>query len=672
MSALAGIVAFKPIENPIARHLASILGHLEHRGKTDEGYVFFSEDGHSRHSGNDTNTNSRTLHQLSSLDNAPPNAKMALGHRLGGLVDSEFSVSHQPYLAPEGKFWAVLDGEITNLKQLTSILRDEGVNIVHTEPVAVLLAGYAHWKERLLPKLDGSFTFVILDLEEGKLFGARDRFGVTPLYFHQDEDYFVFGSELKSLIGLPFVSKKVSKSAVYDYLVLGNSERHQQSMFRGLNELMPGSAFSTLLPRGNMKIWSYFQLNTDSKIESYSRNKVSTLAHRLRKCLLTNISHHITIGHPTAYHLEGSLESSVFPYLLKEYLRDVPAENRPKVSELFSGIVSGLEQADSPDMVLKLAKTITEDLDVDLLQSVCSYRDFAENLVKVCYQQDLPFGSMDVFAQYRMLQSARAKDIQIVIDSSGSKQLFSSEPGHFMQYLQDLLHLGEYKLFLSNFFSSQNSVPNKWKVLRNISGSLIFNSTADDLKETLLKNNQEEFSYLKGDFLDRYTKNLEENLKSAPVSLNQLLTSEFSGSRVKEMLRTSDRNSAYSGVVVRQPYASDREMAELMFKASSVYKIRSGLSANILRKSMRSILPDTILKAKPYSHLQYKNNQWLAEAKEDLKQFITPELDDFIDSKKVKRDWDKLFLTAENPEGGFLWRMINFAIWRQMYFGSHA
>lgn len=672
MSAIAGIVAFRPIENPIARHLAGIVRHLEHRGKSDEGYVFFSEDGPTRHSGNDTNADSRSLHQLSSLDNAPPNANMALGHRLGGLVGPGFSVCHQPYPTAEGKFWAVLDGEITNLKQLISALKEEGAEVEHTDPVAVLLAGYVQWKERLLPKLDGSFTFIILDLEEGKLFGARDRFGVTPLYFHQDEDYLVFGSELKSLIGLPFVSKKVSKSAVYDYLVLGNSERQQQSMFRGLNELMPGSAFSTLLPRGNMKIWSYFQLNTDSKIESYSRNKVSTLAHRLRKCLLTNISNHISIGHPTAYHLEGSLESSVFPYLLKEYLRDVPSENRPKASELFCGIVSELEPNDSPDVVLKLAKNISEELNVELLQSVCSYQNFAENLVKVCYQQDLPFGSMDVFAQYRMLQSARSKDIQIVIDSSGSKQLFSSEPGHFMQYLQDLIHLGEYKLFLSNFFSSQNSMPNKWKVLRNISGSLLFNSTTDDLKETLLKNNQEEFSYLKGDFLDRYTKNLEENLKSAPVSLNQLLTSEYSGSRVKEMLRTSDRNAAYAGLVVRQPYASDREMAELMFKASSVYKIRAGMSANILRKSMRNILPDAILNAKPYGSQSNKTNQWLAEAKEDLKQFITPELDDFIDSKKVKRDWDKLFLTSENPEGGFLWRMINFAIWRQVYFGHHS
>lgn len=672
MSAIAGIVAFKSTETPIAKHLVKVIQQMEHRGKTDEGYVFFNEDGHSRHFGNSTDTQSRTKHQLQSVDYAPKSARMALGHRLGGLVSPDFSENHQPFLSPKGKFWAVLDGEISNLKQLISSLREEGIELEVNDPVAVLTAAYALWKERILTKLDGSFAFLILDLEEGKLFGARDRFGVTPLYYHQDDEYLVFGSELKSMINLPFVSKKVSKSAVYDYLVLGVSESQHQSMFRGLNELMPGTAFSSILPKGTMKVWSYFQLNTDSKIESYSRNKVSTLAHRLRKNLLTNISNHISVGHPTAYHLEGTLESSVFPYLLKEYLRDVPSENRPKASTLFSGIVSGTDSDDDSQSVLKLAKNITNELDVELLQSTCTYQDFAENLVKVCYQQDLPFSSMDVFAQYRMLQAARKQEIQIVIESKGSRQLFSSEPSHFLQYLQDLVHLGEYKLFLSNFFSSQNSVINKWKVLRNISGSLLFNSTSDDLKETLLKNNQEEFSYLKSEFLNRYTKNLEENIKSAPTSLNQLLSSEYSGSKVKEMLRTGDRNAAYADITIRQPYASDREMAELMFKASSVYKIRSGMSANILRKSMRNVLPDNILKARPSNYQNSKNNLWLNDAREDLKQFITPELDDFIDSKKVKRDWDKLFLTSESPNGGFLWRMINFAIWRQVYFGSQG
>lgn len=671
MSAIAGIVAFKPLETPVARYLTRVLNHLPHRGNFDEGYCFFVDGEAYRFAGNDTHTESRSLNKLPLVDQAPENAQMALAHRLGGLKGQSVGVAHQPCPGPGGKFWAVLDGEISNIKQLAVALREEDVPLENQEPVTVLLAAYAHWKERMLPRLDGSFAFIILDLEEGKLFGARDRFGVAPLYFHHDDDFLVFGSELKSLIDLPFVSKKVSKSAVYDYLVLGVSERNQQSMFRGLNELLPGSAFTTLLPKGNTKIWSYFQLNSDSKVESYSRNKVSTLAHRLRKSLLANISNHISIGHNTAYQLENTLESVVFPYMLKEFLRDVPAENRPKPAELFCGIVAGTDGESQKDKNLLFAESVSEDLGVELIESVCTFKDFVENMVKVCYQQDLPFTSMGVFVQQQMLQSARQKNIEVVIEANGARQLFASEPDHFLQYLQDLMHLGEYKLFLSNFFGSQNTLTNKWKVLRSISGSLLFNSTADDLKETLLKNNQEHFSYLKPDFLDRYTKNLEENLKKAPESLNQLLISEFAGSRVKEMLRTSDRNSMYAGVVVRQPYASDKDIAELMFKASSVYKIRSGVSANILRKSMRNILPETLLKARSRQE-SFNQYHWLSDAKEELKQFITPELDDFIDSKKVRKDWDKLFHHADGSDGGFLWRMINYAVWRQVYFGNHS
>ena len=109
----------------------------------------------------------------------------------------------------------------------------------------------------------------------------------------------------------------MSKSAVFDYLLLGESETHIQSIFRGLSELMPGSAMTIFMPKGNVKIWSYFSIATDSKIERYSRNKVSTLSHRLRKALVQSVSDHLSPGYPTAYLLNGEKVGFAFPYLLK-------------------------------------------------------------------------------------------------------------------------------------------------------------------------------------------------------------------------------------------------------------------------------------------------------------------------------------------------------------------
>jgi hypothetical protein len=58
----------------------------------------------------------------------------------------------------------------------------------------------------------------------------------------------------------------------------------------------------------------------------------------------------------------------------------------------------------------------------------------------------------------------------------------------------------------------------------------------------------------------------------------------------------------------------------------------------------------------------------MLDAREELKEFITPDLDDFIDSRKVKKDWDKLFLNSNTKRDDFLWRVINLGIWRHVYF----
>ena len=83
-----------------------------------------------------------------------------------------------------------------------------------------------------------------------------------------------------------------------------------------------------------------------------------------------------------AYHLDENLESLVFPFLLKEYLEDVPHENRPKVSDLFCGISAEMDFENSdleiPDLWMR---KISKSLDIDLIRSQCTFKDFAENLL---------------------------------------------------------------------------------------------------------------------------------------------------------------------------------------------------------------------------------------------------------------------------------------------------
>lgn len=665
MSAIAGVIAIQPQEISLREAVTGILGKLQHRGRQDEGYVFFQGQKALSFYGTHTHPGVRERMDLPDVHSAPVETRMAFAHRLGTLYSDVHPEEHQPWQDPSRQYLIIFDGEIFNAPQIAKDLHEKGVQLSTAGQAELICQAYQLWGEGLLSRLEGSFAFAIYDQKEDKIFAARDSFGIRPFYYCHDEGIFAFASELKGLFGLPFVSKKMSKSAVFDYLLLGETETQIQSIFRGLSELMPGSAMTLFLPKGNLKIWSFFAIATDSKIERYSRNKVSTLAHRLRKSLAQSVSDHLSPGYPTAYHVNHQLESLLFPLLLKESIREMRQQERPDPSSIYSCIWQEDSLTDDGNEIIK---DVCLDLGVHLHAGICSFEDFTENLLKVCYLQDIPFTSLSVFQHYRLMEKAASEGIRLVIDPIGGSQLFASSRRHLVQFLQDQITRGNYSQFFDNLSGAREPFSEKMRILFKLSGKMLFKSTSDDLKESLLRNNQDEFSYLKDNFKDRYFKNLDNKIRSMPESLNQLIVQEIHGPQVKEMLRTADRNSQAFNVELRHPFLSSRTMAEPLLKASSVYKIRGGQTSNLLHKAMRGLIPDFIEQQKLQPLRKAQERIWLRDASQDLKSFVTQDLDDFIDSRAIQKDWDKLFQSGNPARQDFLWRVINLGIWRHVYF----
>jgi len=101
----------------------------------------------------------------------------------------------------------------------------------------VILAAYQEWGCGCLERLNGMFAFAIWDAARRRLFCARDRFGVKPFYYYWSGGVFLFASELKSLLAHPFVPRRPNDSAIYDYLVLCQSDHNQQTFFEGVESL---------------------------------------------------------------------------------------------------------------------------------------------------------------------------------------------------------------------------------------------------------------------------------------------------------------------------------------------------------------------------------------------------------------------------------------------------
>jgi asparagine synthase (glutamine-hydrolysing) len=125
--------------------------------------------------------------------------RIALGHRRLSIIDLS-AAGHQPMAAEHGRYVIVYNGEIYNYIELKSELESLGYRFRTSTDTEVILAAFATWGEDCLSRFNGMWAFAIYDRMGGRLFAARDRFGVKPFYYVSTEKCFAFGSELRQLL----------------------------------------------------------------------------------------------------------------------------------------------------------------------------------------------------------------------------------------------------------------------------------------------------------------------------------------------------------------------------------------------------------------------------------------------------------------------------------------
>jgi asparagine synthase (glutamine-hydrolysing) len=155
--------ADEPADSRLASHMADA---MPHRGPDDAG-------GYSR-------------------------ANVAFGFRRLSILDLS-DAAHQPLVGADGAVAIVFNGAIYNYAELRTELQLLGHSFHSTGDTEVLLHAYLQWGEECLARLNGMWAFLIHDSRQGTVFGARDRFGVKPLFYAEDGDTFLFASEIKAL-----------------------------------------------------------------------------------------------------------------------------------------------------------------------------------------------------------------------------------------------------------------------------------------------------------------------------------------------------------------------------------------------------------------------------------------------------------------------------------------
>jgi asparagine synthase (glutamine-hydrolysing) len=272
MCGIVGIVRFdgRPV---LASEIQAMVSSITHRGPDDAG--LFVEGG------------------------------VGIGMTRLSIVDLS-PTGHQPLFNEDGSIAVVYNGEIYNHRDLRSRLEADGHTFRGTSDTEVLVHGYERFGAReLTTRLDGMFAYALLDRTRGRLFIARDGFGIKPLYVRRTATQLSFASEIRALAFDGNGALSVDPQFAHTYLRVGHIPS-PMTAFAGVAKLAPGTFHEIDLRSGETRVETFYRL----KPAALEGTGADQLTERLRELLNASVRRHLMADVPTGLFLSGGLDSS--------------------------------------------------------------------------------------------------------------------------------------------------------------------------------------------------------------------------------------------------------------------------------------------------------------------------------------------------------------------------
>ena len=330
--------------------------------------------------------------------------RAALGHRRLSIIDLDGG--GQPMFNEDGSLVVVFNGEIYNYQELARQLSAAGHTFATRSDTEVLLHGWEQWGKALPGKLRGMFAFVLWDRNTGTLFGARDLFGIKPLYYYRRGELLLFASEIKAFLAHPGFVKRFNEDRLPDYLSTEYLPG-DETLFTGVYELLPGHSFT----------WQEGRLTREryGKIRYRIREgrSLDEWAGRIDKAFTDSVAAHKIADVEVGCFLSGGVDSS---------LTACKAARQQKNLQCFS--VGYAEEAYSE---LPAARQAAEALGVPCTETTVSAGEFFAANRAIQWYLDEPMPNPAEVPLYFLCKSARQR-VKVVLSGEGADELFGGYP----------------------------------------------------------------------------------------------------------------------------------------------------------------------------------------------------------------------------------------------------
>ena len=662
MCGIAGIVSLNPNSPLDPKVLRRMSQRLKHRGPDDEGFVLFSKNELAVCGSNDTQKSAWKKDFPYSphhhIEESGQDAFLAMAHRRLSVIDLS-EAGHQPMCNEQGDLWIVCNGEIYNYIELRSELEEQGYTFRTRTDIEVLLKAYEHWGFRCLDRLNGMWAFVIYDRKKNVLFGARDRFGVKPLYYYH-RDVFAFASEQKSLMALPQIDTEVVPEAVYEHLLLGRVEMREEGFYKNILELMPSHTFELDLETGTLNVRRYYQLSFFRDTVPFDQDRFDAFIPEIKGKIQRAVELRLRSDVPVGFCLSGGLDSSSIVCTSRQLV-----SNHTETLKTFTA-TNGYEATDESrwaELVSVFAKTQS-------FKAACRAEDLLPSLDEMVWHQDVPLYSTSTFAQNRVMKSARENGIVILLDGQGGDELFAGYQTFFTSNLLEHFRKSPFKGFPKEFSNLANSPSSKGIFLRSVMKIWMDEHCSPSQKDFWASRYRPELKYVQANARREHSGKLSLAGEFSSMSVNELLHHYFTSYYLKNLLRWEDRCSMQYSIESRTPFADDVELIEAVFSAPSSFKIHQGFSKVLLREAMKGIIPEEVRLRKDKLGFATPQSEWLqkiqATMKDRILELMPLDTLSMVDYPRLMKEWDIIFTKPQLWKvRDFVWRVLNYLVWRK-------
>jgi asparagine synthase (glutamine-hydrolysing) len=564
---------------------------------------------------------------------------VSLGIRRLAIID--LTKGLYPIQNEKSTIHLVFNGEIYGFDSLRAELEEYGHRFRSKTDTETLVHAYEEWGTACLDRLNGMFAFALWDEQEHLLWIARDPFGIKPLYYHYDQDFLVFASEIKPLLARPDAHHRPNERVIHDYLRSARVDDTPDTFFDGVKRLLPGHHL-LIRPSGTMKLERYWTPRISRELNGEMRREE---VENTRRLFLDAVKRQLVSDVPVGTCLSGGIDSSSVVCAMRK-VHPKGSTSTGEWIKTFSAVFPGYPIDEG-----KCARTVCEVAQAEYNPVQPTAAELWRDLRDLVKCQEEPFASTSIYAQYRVMKRAKERGMTVLLDGQGSDELLCGYVPLYLHYLLTLSEHGKYLTMVRETIRSYDLVHPliKTRVLAYLRRLLAYSKSMLSGSTSMRSFDRQSSQATERDLHDTL----------------QVLTTIHG---LPALLRYEDKNSMWHSIEARVPFL-DRPFFEYVASLPLNRKLGDGWTKRIFRCAMTGILPENIRLRRNKIGFETPEKKWIQkELRNSLQEFFKSDLaaSRFYNADTLRKLLGKPALTAS--ETSLIWRVLNLEMWYREFF----